>query len=216
MPVPPRSNIHKALFILPTTVAVFCRYYITEPPSGKYILFTEDFQAFRIAGAFVIRKNPKFTGPGIHNSRIKRDIFLVFSAQIILITCMAKKQEKQTCDSCSCRNDADALVCSLCGKLLRKEQEPSSGNGGAPAVRKGSPTKTSVPAPGSSLSSKTVMGIPVPFLYLFLGAVLAPVFLLHPILGYMGWFIEALVHEMGHTLAAWFFGCPAQSGCNPI
>jgi hypothetical protein len=28
-------------------------------------------------------------------------------------------------------------------------------------------------------------------------------------IGFMGWFLTALVHELGHTLAAWFFGCPA-------
>lgn len=40
------------------------------------------------------------------------------------------------------------------------------------------------------------------------GAALALLFLL-PVLRFAGWFLRSLVHEMGHTAAAWAFGCPA-------
>jgi hypothetical protein len=39
-----------------------------------------------------------------------------------------------------------------------------------------------------------------------IGALLAPVFLLTPILQYMGWFLASLVHELGHCVVAWAFG----------
>ena len=48
-----------------------------------------------------------------------------------------------------------------------------------------------------------------PWIYLGLGAISAPVFALTPLLGFMGWFLASLVHEMGHTAVAWFFGMPA-------
>jgi hypothetical protein len=54
-----------------------------------------------------------------------------------------------------------------------------------------------------------ILGLPEAFFFLLLGAALAPVLTLTPILQYMGWFIASLSHEMGHSLAAWFCGCPA-------
>ena len=47
------------------------------------------------------------------------------------------------------------------------------------------------------------------WIYLGIGAVTAPIFALTPLLGFMGWFLSSLVHEMGHTAVAWFFGMPA-------
>jgi hypothetical protein len=44
--------------------------------------------------------------------------------------------------------------------------------------------------------------------YLGLGLITAPVFAL-PIVGFMGWFLAALVHEMGHASVAWLCGMPA-------
>ena len=40
------------------------------------------------------------------------------------------------------------------------------------------------------------------------GLPLALVFLL-PAVRFAGWFLRSLVHELGHTAAAWAFGCPA-------
>ena len=39
-----------------------------------------------------------------------------------------------------------------------------------------------------------------PWVYLGLGLVTAPIFALTPLLGFMGWFLASLVHEMGHVL----------------
>ncbi len=48
-----------------------------------------------------------------------------------------------------------------------------------------------------------------PWLYLGLGLVCAPALAFLPVLQFMGWFLSSLVHEMGHTAAAWLCGMPA-------
>lgn len=53
----------------------------------------------------------------------------------------------------------------------------------------------------------TLWGIPKPWFYLGLGLCLTPIFKLGFVFSYMGWFLEALMHEMGHCAAALFFGC---------
>ena len=45
-----------------------------------------------------------------------------------------------------------------------------------------------------------------PWLWLGIGLLLAPLFGFAPLLSYMGWFVSALVHEMGHCVAALFTG----------
>lgn len=45
--------------------------------------------------------------------------------------------------------------------------------------------------------------------YLALGLLTAPVFALTPVLGFMGWFLGSLCHEMGHSAVSWCFGMPA-------
>ncbi|MEO1700292.1 MAG: hypothetical protein AAFU73_23600 [Planctomycetota bacterium] len=45
--------------------------------------------------------------------------------------------------------------------------------------------------------------------FLLLGVPLAAAFTLTPLVRFMGWFIASLVHELGHTLAGWFMGCPS-------
>jgi hypothetical protein len=48
-----------------------------------------------------------------------------------------------------------------------------------------------------------------PWAYLGLGLVTAPALAVVPIVSFMGWFLSSLVHEMGHTAAAWLCGMPA-------
>ena len=48
-----------------------------------------------------------------------------------------------------------------------------------------------------------------PWLYLLAGLCLAPVFGLTPFLELVGWYFAALIHELGHTSAAWLVGVPA-------
>ena len=60
-----------------------------------------------------------------------------------------------------------------------------------------------------SMRERTVRSPEVPpLVYVAVGLPIALVLSWGPI-GFMGWFLTALVHELGHTLAAWFFGCPA-------
>jgi hypothetical protein len=53
------------------------------------------------------------------------------------------------------------------------------------------------------------LAVPSAWVVLGVGALLAPVFALTPLLRYMAWFLASLVHELGHTVVAWFFGQPA-------
>jgi hypothetical protein len=54
-----------------------------------------------------------------------------------------------------------------------------------------------------------IMGLPRTWFYLLLGIPLALLFTWGPLLGYAGWFLKSLVHEIGHAAAAWFVGCPS-------
>jgi hypothetical protein len=102
----------------------------------------------------------------------------------------------QACPACGRENPDGAYVCGLCGGLLRH----------VPAVAP--PIPSSVPAP-SFEPIEVASDAREPWIYLGIGAVTAPIFALTPLLGFMGWFLASLVHEMGHSAVAWFFGMPA-------
>jgi hypothetical protein len=106
-----------------------------------------------------------------------------------------------TCPGCGRTNDADALVCLMCGEVLRHARAE-------PAVRTPS---AAFPLSEPSVEPSIEQGADPrePWIYLAIGAVTAPVFALTPLLGFMGWFLASLVHEMGHSAVAWFFGMPA-------
>ena len=59
------------------------------------------------------------------------------------------------------------------------------------------------------VGSHRILGLPEPWFHLVLGLVIAPVFSLAPLLSLVGWYLAALIHEMGHTAAAWLVGVPA-------
>lgn len=54
-----------------------------------------------------------------------------------------------------------------------------------------------------------ILGLPEPWFHLLAGLLLAPVLALTPLLSLMGWYLGALVHEMGHAAASWLVGIPA-------
>jgi hypothetical protein len=54
-----------------------------------------------------------------------------------------------------------------------------------------------------------VLGLPPRAFVLLVGLLLAPILTWTPLLQYMGWFLTSLVHETGHTAAAWLAACPA-------
>jgi hypothetical protein len=70
---------------------------------------------------------------------------------------------------------------------------------------------STTPTPAVHVTSRRVESAPAwePWLYFGIGLATAPVFALTPILKFMGWFLAALVHEMGHSAVAWMFGMPS-------
>lgn len=103
-----------------------------------------------------------------------------------------------TCPHCGYGNDGDVPSCGMCGAILRQRsaQRP-------PLVERVEHVERVEPEP------ETIFGLPESAFFLLVGAVLAPIFTFTPLLQRMGWFLSALVHEMGHTIAALFVGCSA-------
>jgi hypothetical protein len=98
-------------------------------------------------------------------------------------------EQRIHCPSCGRETDPEALTCSLCGEVLRRAD----------------PIRGSVPV----VEDDRILGMPRSVFYLLLGVPLAVLFTWGPVMRYAGWFLKSLVHEMGHTAAAWFLGCPA-------
>jgi hypothetical protein len=109
-----------------------------------------------------------------------------------------------SCRRCGRPSDPQALACELCGEVLRR----------APPAPKPQPlaaAATMPPALGADPEAARAAqrAAREPWIYLGLGLVTAPIFSLTPLLGLMGWFLASLVHEMGHSAVAWFFGLPS-------
>lgn len=108
----------------------------------------------------------------------------------------------QPCPECGTANGLEVLACPHCGYRLRHEHAHRLGE---PIVHERAPR---IFEPEPKLRGR-FLGIPEAWLYLAAGAVVAPLFAVLPLVKYMGWFLGSLVHEIGHCVAAWFFGCPA-------
>jgi len=97
--------------------------------------------------------------------------------------------ERTACAECGHFNPRANSSCTMCGAMI------------APAVS------------GFELPRPELLVRPPawkePAVFLGMGALLAPVFSLTPILQYMGWFLGSLCHEIGHCAIAWLAGCPA-------
>ncbi len=106
-------------------------------------------------------------------------------------------------------------MCGLCGELLRRPSRRSAAQlESAPPTgpRNSTPTSTHALAArglAPSLAHDARESARAPWLFLAIGALTAPVFSLTPLLGFMGWFLASLVHEMGHAGFAWLCGMPA-------
>src|SRR5262245_29502819 len=101
------------------------------------------------------------------------------------------------CASCGRPHDAAALVCGLCGHVLRRERASTAA---IAAPREPTPPDEAAEVHGRERE---------PWIFLGLGLLTAPVFAWTPLLQYMGWFLASLVHEMGHASVAWLCGMPA-------
>ena len=116
----------------------------------------------------------------------------------------------ESCPRCGREDDGRALACAMCGELLRRAPTaPPGREGPAPAPRTTPPATLASPAADERAESRRA------WTYLGLGLVLAPVFTLTPLLGFMGWFLASLVHEMGHSALAWLCGMPSIPAVSP-
>ena len=125
-----------------------------------------------------------------------------------------------TCPACSYPNTVRVQVCGLCGKL-RAPGPAAVPSPAAVVTQKGGPLApgptfvaigAGVPAGAAVAAAPAIpriAGLTEPVFHLALGAVLAVVFMVTPILGRMGWFLAALFHETGHFAVAMLTGCPA-------
>ena len=104
------------------------------------------------------------------------------------------------CPACGYPNEPEDPACSLCGEVLarRRPAAPTPWIPRAPARA----------APGDPSSEPSILGLPRPWFHLALGAPIALLLSWGP-LGFAGWFLTSLVHELGHTVVAWFLGSPA-------
>jgi hypothetical protein len=114
------------------------------------------------------------------------------------------------CPRCGRESRGEALACALCGELLRRAPRPApSSQDPRPAEgleRAADSTALLHPAVDPAAERRARLE---PWVYLGLGLVTAPVFAWTPLLGYMGWFLASLVHEMGHSAVSWLFGMPS-------
>jgi hypothetical protein len=106
----------------------------------------------------------------------------------------------QSCPRCRRPCAEGEFVCGLCGELLRRPQRSVKPPARAEVVEE---VPTEVPRASSGRAELE------PWLYLGMGALTAPLFAWTPFVGFMGWFLASLVHEMGHAAFAWFCGMPA-------
>jgi hypothetical protein len=106
------------------------------------------------------------------------------------------------CPRCDYENPSDAQQCSLCGGLLDDSDPARLPRTIADRPRPVSTVREQPRGWDDSL-------VPAPVFYLGVGALLAPVFTLTPVLSMAGWFLSSLTHEMGHSAVAWACGMPA-------
>lgn len=99
------------------------------------------------------------------------------------------------CAQCGYSNDEQASTCQLCGVLLVARQEDPFRIPQAERPEVQPPRKT--------------IRVPVGWLHLGGGLLLALLLTLTPVLRFMGWLLGSLFHETGHVAFAWFVGCPA-------
>jgi hypothetical protein len=109
------------------------------------------------------------------------------------------------CPRCGRATETDARACTLCGEVVRREAAPPRRTEAVAAPALAWQGRV-IEAPGAP---PRICGLPPRAFVLLAGLVLAPVLTWTPLLRYMGWFLASLVHETGHSLAAWITGCPA-------
>src|SRR5436190_22514509 len=99
--------------------------------------------------------------------------------------------------------DAEQPACGMCGRAR------NGAVGRAPVAREARDFTPLEEKRRLAAEDVRIFGLPRGVAVWIIGAVVAPVFSLTPLLQMMGWVLGALVHEMGHAAAGWFLGCPA-------
>lgn len=122
----------------------------------------------------------------------------------------------QACPRCQRPFRQGDLLCGLCGELLRRSEPRRESHAELrpqllPELRpEPAPSSASFPtAAAPTLANEASSNARTPWLFLAIGALTAPIFSLTPLLGFMGWFLASLIHEMGHAGFAWLCGMPA-------
>lgn len=100
--------------------------------------------------------------------------------------------EQMHCPNCDCLIDKESTFCLYCKVMIGEKESLKADH-----------------RLYSQKESDSIFNIPKPWFYLFIGLALALLMGNIRLLHYMGWFIEALIHELGHCIAAWYYGCPA-------
>ena len=105
-------------------------------------------------------------------------------------------QSEQSCPGCGRSCSASDALCPLCGHLFRiAKSEPAP----QPYAERTPRTFELDDDPVADVSMR----------FFWLGALTAPLFAFLPLLDYMGWFLSALTHALGHSIVAWVLGMPA-------
>jgi len=107
------------------------------------------------------------------------------------------------CPECGTPARERDRLCRLCGHLFHREERAARA---APAAE---PPPEAVRSPALAPASPGILGLPEPWFFLIVGFAIAPVFAMTPLLGLIGWYFAALVHEIGHCVAGWLVGQPA-------
>jgi len=113
----------------------------------------------------------------------------------------------QACGECGRVPRAGELVCGLCGSVLGRP--PAAVGGASDGAARTSPDAFLHRRRELSRGERWRALAAGPWGVLALGAALSLTPYLFGLVGRMGWFLSALVHEMGHAGAAWLFGMPA-------
>lgn len=120
---------------------------------------------------------------------------------------MVEIRHDRPCPACGYPNDPEDLNCAMCGDLLRARFHVSP----RPAAPTAPTSPRPAPRPRAAAlepTPPTIAGLPEWAFWLAVGAPLALAFSSLSVwpLTFIGWFLGALVHELGHTVSALFFG----------
>jgi len=111
------------------------------------------------------------------------------------------------CAQCGYANDVELGACNLCGALLGPAAKAPTAPA-APAPDPGHPLDVCWDEPEPTLTGARAL-THSPWFWFLVGSPLALLFCAGPFMRQWGWFLGALFHESGHTVAGLAFGLPS-------